>query len=400
MGHYQLSPKKKQRNGTAILVFLIILGLLIGISTWFFTKKSTGNFEVSTSLMALVAEPTSSINAVHKEASECTNESRDEFVIKATQINEIFEDNYALALATSRIALSPIVSEMQSATRELKGLSTDLCGKVVQEKLSSAYEKAIDVLLAFMKQEGTGAETYILNYDLQEAFQFLVVYEKDISYPFLLRDHATWQQAVNDKAPIPTEVVYFQGFSDKTTRCDDFQVFQQLFMNSYYVSVKHFNNDLPVESTDKDITPEPTQQICDGYRWLDTPTPTSTPIPSDTPIPTNTTVPTITRTPTNTPTITPVPRSHKIEFYIEGSETLAYSVEYAENSAGKKSASNVLNTWTHSFVEMSGAKLLFYVITPSTEEIFSCVITVDGQVFIRKTKGEGERAVKCQATVP
>ena len=157
MGHYQLSPKKKQRNGTAILVFLIILGLLIGISTWFFTKKSTGNFEVSTSLMALVAEPTSSINAVHKEASECTNESRDEFVIKATQINEIFEDNYALALATSRIALSPIVSEMQSATRELKGLSTDLCGKVVQEKLSSAYEKAIDVLLAFMRQEGTGA---------------------------------------------------------------------------------------------------------------------------------------------------------------------------------------------------------------------------------------------------
>ena len=95
----------------ALIVVLILIAAAI-----FFTQ---GNGKLaSIPLPNIAAEPTSSLDFMRERAEGCTTAARDQFVKDASRINGAFEDSFALASGTSRIALSPIVANMQSAARK------------------------------------------------------------------------------------------------------------------------------------------------------------------------------------------------------------------------------------------------------------------------------------------
>ena len=126
MSQYNLSRPKKKRSRIPFLIALSIFALSAGAIAAYLTQNKSPIVALP-SIAKIIAEPTSSLNAVRERARDCTVEARDVFVKDANRINEVFEDNFVLAGGTSRIALAPIVADMQGATRDLKALPVDVC---------------------------------------------------------------------------------------------------------------------------------------------------------------------------------------------------------------------------------------------------------------------------------
>lgn len=98
-------------------LFPALIVVLILIAAAIFFAQNKGEF-TDIPLPGIPVEPTSSLDFMRKRTDGCTTAVRDQFVKDASRINGVFEDNFALASGTSRIALSPIVANMQSAARE------------------------------------------------------------------------------------------------------------------------------------------------------------------------------------------------------------------------------------------------------------------------------------------
>lgn len=90
----------------------------------------------------------------------CTNNNKDEEAkdyIRSFKLTfEEFKDTYNLAGSTSRIALSPIISDMQRLKRDLYGLELpEKCDEYngMQNYCVESMEKAIDAYIKFQQQE-------------------------------------------------------------------------------------------------------------------------------------------------------------------------------------------------------------------------------------------------------
>ncbi len=240
MSQYNLYQPKKKRSKIPFFIVLSIFALSAGAIAAYLTQSKSPIVALP-SIAKLITEPTSSLNVVRERARDCTVEARDAFVKEADRINEIFEDNFVLAGGTSRIALAPIVANMQGATRDLKALPVDVCGKIVKEKLATAYDGAVDMYLEFMKELPGGADSYTVNLNLQKAYRSLFAYQHDLSSPFIFEDLAVWDKNIEKKIPQPTELAYLEAITNKSSRCDDYDYFLKVVLDSYAASINRYN---------------------------------------------------------------------------------------------------------------------------------------------------------------
>lgn len=114
--------------------------------------------------------------ALSERTKECSPETQAAFVEAARDINDSFEDSYYLAMSAARIALTPVVRDMQQLTRDMAALETDACAKLVQDELVDAYGNVTDEVLAFMQESESSVSTFTLEYDLRNATQHLELY--------------------------------------------------------------------------------------------------------------------------------------------------------------------------------------------------------------------------------
>ena len=388
MSQYNLSRPKKKRSKIPFFIVLSFFALSAGAIAAYLTQSKSPAVTLS-SVVKIIAEPTSSLNAVRERARDCTVEARDAFVKDANRINEVFEDNFVLAGGTSRIALAPIVANMQGATRDLKALPVDVCGKIVQEKLATAYDDAVDMYLEFMKEIPNDAGVDSVNGKLQDAYRFLFVYQSDLPAPFILEDLLAWMKNEEEKLSQPPEFAYLNEITSKSYRCDDYDFLLRLTSDSYAASINHYNVSKYVSERIAVLLLTPTPALCNGATWLDTPTPTITPTPTVTQTP----------TPTPSPTQTAVPRTMQFRIDSKNSND-TYSIEYQIGDEKLVVADNVGSTWEHTFISTRGVQLLFRVIDRERSDPASCVIVADGEILSQKEMGEKDKSVTCTATVP
>ena len=86
----------------------------------------------------------------------CESEEAQDYVKSYAITFEEFKDIFDLAESTSRIALSPVISDMQEVKRELNRLELpENCEKYddMQEYSVETMEKAIDAFMKFAQQE-------------------------------------------------------------------------------------------------------------------------------------------------------------------------------------------------------------------------------------------------------
>lgn len=379
MNQYRLTSQKSGNSRRwAIVATTVVVIFILGIIA---VSKSTKSVPGSP-LAILQPQPTSAMDYVRKKADKCTGDSRDSFIKQANRIHQVFEDNFVLALSTSRIALSPVVGEMQRALRDLRQLATDACGEVTRSHLADAYEEAIGVFLSFMKQERESADLFALQEQLRDAYRFLLVYKDNLFAPFLLEDLLVPYQ-VEEKTPVPPELIYLSLLKPGQSRCDDAELVRKVF-SSFWEASSHFDGSTIISN----IGLTPTPPMCDGIRWLDTP------------VPTNTLPPPATLAPTNTPTITPTPIARSVLFKMDADAEQTYKVEYAENSASKRTLEGIDNAWSHSFVANQGDTVILIIADSSGTSSPSCIVLIDGKELIRKTKGSGDKTATCKMIVP
>ncbi len=86
----------------------------------------------------------------------CKSEEAEDYIRNFNNTFEEFKDTFDLAESTSRIALSPVISDMQEIKRDLNGLELpENCDKYsdMQDYSVEAMEKAIDAFMKFQQQE-------------------------------------------------------------------------------------------------------------------------------------------------------------------------------------------------------------------------------------------------------
>lgn len=268
MSQYRLTKPKKSRSKFSFLLTAVLVVAVLAVVAFIFLAKN--KTPIAISLPVVPAEPTSSLDFMRKKFGSCTNAARDQFVKDASRINGAFEDSFALASGTSRIALSPIVANMQSAAREMKALTVDDCGKLVQEKLAAAYDEAVAMFLAFMKESSAGTGLIEVGTQLQAAYRFLLAYQMDASAPFLLQDFFAWSRNENNKLPQPPELTYLSEIEGKRARCDDYEMVERLSFSYYEASIHYGTSDV-LRDMAKEAMRAPTPELCNGHIWLDTP---------------------------------------------------------------------------------------------------------------------------------
>ena len=259
----------RQRN-RFLFPFLIIISLLIIVAVFF--AQSKGKFANIPLPGVAAAGPTSSLEFVRNKAAGCTSAARDQFAKDASRINGVFEDSFILASGTSRIALSPIVADMQRSARDLGALAVDDCGKLVQEKMATAYGEAIAMYLAFMKGDSLGTALIESSTQLQMAYRFLLAYQMDTSAPFLLQDFFAWSKNENNKLTQPSELKYLGEIEGGRARCDDYEMVKRLSF-SYHEAATHYSEAGILLDLASEAMLTPTPELCNGHVWLETPSP-------------------------------------------------------------------------------------------------------------------------------
>lgn len=151
-----------------------------------------------------------------RRSNGCSEEKRTEFVKKARSINGAFKDNYYLAIGTSKIALSPVVLEMQKLKREMEDLETDDCGKPAHDALADAYDKSIDVFLDFMQER---PNVFDPKEALRDATTQLEAYAIDIAGAILMSDVQIVDKLDKSEA-LTAEIAYLEPMRSMNNKDD------------------------------------------------------------------------------------------------------------------------------------------------------------------------------------
>lgn len=207
-------------------------------------------------LQALVqaAQPFSLQAALAERTQDCTDGARTAFVAEATRIDDAFEDAYLLALSTSRIALSPIVADMQRREREMRSLAADRCGQIVQQQMADAYAQATAQFLAFMQQKEVGIEMLDLQFDLQKAWRYLAAYRMGLAELMFYHDE---RLPPADAAPAD-DSQYLARFATLSPRerCQQIQFFADEYVAVLLQSFDRYSLDAPSATPAPAPTPD------------------------------------------------------------------------------------------------------------------------------------------------
>lgn len=148
----------------------------------------------------------------------------------------------------------------------------DDCGKLVQEKLAAAYDEAVAMFLAFMKESSAGTGPIEVGTQLQAAYRFLLACQMDASAPFLLQDFFAWSKNENNKLSQPSELKYLGEIEGGRSRCDDYEMVKRLSF-SYHEAATHYSEPGILLDLAREAMLTPTPELCNGHVWLETPSP-------------------------------------------------------------------------------------------------------------------------------
>ena len=87
----------------------------------------------------------------------CSKQSKD-FITKMEALFDDWDDSTNLASHTARIALSPVIAQMQSIRRQVNDLKAPQCAKHVQDELMAYMDKSIESYTAFMDNDSGKAD--------------------------------------------------------------------------------------------------------------------------------------------------------------------------------------------------------------------------------------------------
>lgn len=189
---------------------------------------------------------------LQQRAEPCSQEIQHAFVDRATRANDAFEDAYFLALGTSRIALSPIVADMQEISREVAQLKNDYCSKLVQENLVIAYEDAIQMFLDFMQEREVNSQLTVTR-QLRDATQLLEAYKMSPVSAIAVHDILTAGEIAGTDN-WPEELEYLKPIPDleQEVICQEYEFVIRIFQDVYAASWDRYRD------TDRDETPDMT----------------------------------------------------------------------------------------------------------------------------------------------
>jgi len=151
-------------------------------------------------------------DALRERTKTCSPQTQAAFVKEARRINDSFEDSYYLAMSAARIALTPVVRDMQQLARDMAALETDVCAKAVQDELLEAYGEVTDEVLTFMQDSDAYVSTFLLEYGLREATQHLELYALSPQALLYQLDIAERSDALREGEPVAPQLAYLKEF--------------------------------------------------------------------------------------------------------------------------------------------------------------------------------------------
>lgn len=131
----------------AALAFLFALFLLGGCSSF--------------AALPFLATPTPTITPTPPPTATPTCDPKP-FAKETAQVLDQLKDLTERAGSTSRIALSPVIGEMQTARRDYKNLQAPACAQKLQQLVTEAMDFEIQAFLAFMQQDTPQNVNYLL----------------------------------------------------------------------------------------------------------------------------------------------------------------------------------------------------------------------------------------------
>jgi len=116
----------------------------------------------------------------------CKTEEAQDYIDDFDKSFEEFKDTFDLADSTARIALTPVISEMQAIKRELNGLDLpEGCDKYkdMQDYSVETMEKAIEAFMKFQQQEDEFEVINMIN-GVETRFEYIEKWIVDIEESF------------------------------------------------------------------------------------------------------------------------------------------------------------------------------------------------------------------------
>lgn len=275
---YELRPQERRRKGgwiipaicvtiTAICFAIIALLVLDDIPVKpvapvapTTVASSTPQQSVIQKVIAEVVPAPTLADKLRQRAAGCTEGARIEFLKDATRINDVFQDNFHLAVSVPRIAMAPTISELQKGARELKQLEPDPCGKIVLSHMINAYDIGIEALLGFAGQSLDESSINTAGSLMQLQMREFGAYQVDMVGPLIAEDLARLVELTNKKvSTIPAELVYVQLYQEHKMSCKD-AAFMERVLNSIVKATRDNFSDLGLAQAMKgfaDRTPTP-----------------------------------------------------------------------------------------------------------------------------------------------
>jgi hypothetical protein len=143
-------PKSKRRGRGCLVVFLILLGVAGALAiAGVYLSQSDLLGEVILVLPEPLAQPLLDFVPCSVQAET--------FIVEVQALVDDWDDANQLASSTSRMALSPVIGQLQQLRREVADLETPECAMKVRNHLLDYMDNTIDGYLAFMTQEDDAA---------------------------------------------------------------------------------------------------------------------------------------------------------------------------------------------------------------------------------------------------
>lgn len=99
-------------------------------------------------------------------------DSAAEYLAEVDALNDRWEDAVTLAGSTSRIALGPVVADLQAIQREAEAMTVPACATVLHQRLTEPMDEIINGFLFFMQSGDTEYLTLAVELSAYYAHEF------------------------------------------------------------------------------------------------------------------------------------------------------------------------------------------------------------------------------------
>ncbi len=155
----------KLKSNRTLAILLLAIMLVVG-AAWLFLSGAAS--QALTGILPSTATPTPLPCAVLMVG----------FMDELNQVAGRWDDANTLAGSTSRIALSPVIAQLQEARRQADALQPPGCAKMIRNYLVDYMDTTIEAYIMFMADEPESSITK----KFESAHRSFEQYEKEINY--------------------------------------------------------------------------------------------------------------------------------------------------------------------------------------------------------------------------